>query len=45
MEMTLIADLDLNKFRRLRNEGAVRNFRDRRPNLYRIQWLGDTDGN
>lgn len=39
--MTLIADLGLNKLRRLRNEGAVRNFRDRRLDLYRIQWLGD----
>lgn len=42
-EMTLIADLDLNKLRLLRNEGSVQNFRDRRLDLYRIQWLGDTD--
>ncbi|MGH8128088.1 MAG: GNAT family N-acetyltransferase [Gammaproteobacteria bacterium] len=41
-EMTLIADLDLNKLRRLRTEGSVQNFRDRRLDLYRIQWLGDT---
>jgi len=39
-EMTLIADLDLNKLRKLRNEGSVRNFRDRRLDLYRIDWVG-----
>jgi predicted amidohydrolase len=39
-EMTLIADLDLDKLRELRNEGSVRNFRDRRLDLYRVQWLG-----
>lgn len=27
------------RLRRLRNEGSVRNFRDRRLDLYRIQWL------
>ncbi len=41
-EMTLIADLDLNRLRRLRNEGSVQNFPDRRLDLYRIQWLGGT---
>ena len=40
-EMTLIADLDLDKLRRLRNEGSVRNFRDRRLDLYRVRWLGE----
>jgi predicted amidohydrolase/ribosomal protein S18 acetylase RimI-like enzyme len=39
-EMTLIADLDLDKLRQLRNEGSVRNFRDRRLDLFRVQWLG-----
>jgi len=39
-EMTLIADLDLNRLRRLRNEGSVQNFRDRRLDLYQIRWLG-----
>lgn len=39
-EMTLIADLDLNKLRQLRNEGSVQNYRDRRLDLYRVQWLG-----
>lgn len=39
-EMTLIADLDLDKLRQLRNEGSVRNFRDRRLDLYRVQWVG-----
>jgi predicted amidohydrolase len=39
-EMTLIVDLDLDKLKELRNEGSVRNFRDRRLDLYRIDWLG-----
>ncbi len=39
-EMTLIVDLDLEKLKELRNEGSVRNFRDRRLDLYRIDWLG-----
>jgi len=42
-EMTLIADLDFNRLRRLRNEGSVQNFRDRRLDLYRVQWLGDNN--
>ena len=39
-EMTLIVDLDLDKLTELRNEGAVRNFLDRRRDLYRVEWLG-----
>lgn len=42
-EMTLIVDLDLDKLTELRNEGSVRNYRDRRLDLYRIQWLGRQD--
>lgn len=38
-EMTLIVDLDFNKLRELRNEGSVRNYLDRRRDLYKIQWL------
>lgn len=40
-EMTLIVDLDLEKLSKLRNEGSVRNYLDRRRDLYRINWLGD----
>ena len=40
-EMTLIVDVDLDKLQTLQNEGSVRNFLDRRRDLYRIEWLGD----
>ncbi|MEN8719825.1 MAG: bifunctional GNAT family N-acetyltransferase/carbon-nitrogen hydrolase family protein [Oceanococcaceae bacterium] len=40
-EMTLIADLDLTKLQNLQNEGSVRNYLDRRRDLYRVEWLGD----
>jgi predicted amidohydrolase/GNAT superfamily N-acetyltransferase len=39
-EMTLIVDLDFDKLKRLRNEGSVRNYLDKRRDLYRLQWLG-----
>lgn len=39
-EMTLIVDLDLDILNKLRNEGSVRNYLDRRRDLYKIQWLG-----
>jgi predicted amidohydrolase/GNAT superfamily N-acetyltransferase len=39
-EMTLIVDLDFEKLNELRNEGTVRNFQDRRRDLYKINWLG-----
>ena len=39
-EMTLIVDLDFEKLHELRNEGTVRNFQDRRRDLYNINWLG-----
>ncbi len=42
-EMTLIVDLDLDKLQRLQNEGSVRNYLDRRRDLYRINWLQDED--
>ncbi|WP_250657494.1 bifunctional GNAT family N-acetyltransferase/carbon-nitrogen hydrolase family protein [Alkalimarinus coralli] len=38
-EMTLIVDLDLEKLNKLQNEGSVRNFLDRRRDLYKIEWL------
>ncbi len=42
-EMTLIVDVDLKKLQVLQNEGSVRNYLDRRRDLYRIQWLGDNE--
>ena len=39
-ETVLVADVDLQKLRRLRDEGSVRTFRDRRLDLYRVEWLG-----
>ncbi|MCB1657055.1 MAG: carbon-nitrogen hydrolase family protein, partial [Pseudomonadales bacterium] len=39
-EMTLIVDLDLEKLKKLQNEGSVRNYLDRRRDLYKIKWLG-----
>ena len=38
-EMTLIVDLDMNRLKELRAEGSVRNHRDRRLDLYRVEWL------
>ena len=40
-EMTLIVDLDLEQLDRLKNEGSVRNYLDRRRDLYKITWLGE----
>jgi len=34
----LIADLDLDLLKELREHGAVRNLKDRRKDLYRIDW-------
>ena len=39
-EMTLIVDLDLDKLKKLQNEGSVRNYLDRRRDLYKINWTG-----
>lgn len=39
-EMTLIVDLDLEKLKVLRNEGSVTNSRDRRHDLYKLEWHG-----
>ncbi|MFN2300661.1 MAG: GNAT family N-acetyltransferase [Gammaproteobacteria bacterium] len=38
-EMTLICDLDMDKLRQFRTQGAVRNFHDRRLDLYSLKWL------
>lgn len=40
-EMTLIVDVDLEKLQTLQNDGSVRNYLDRRRDLYRVEWLGD----
>ncbi len=40
-EMTLIVDLDLHKLTQLQNEGSVRNYLDRRRELYRVVWRGE----
>jgi predicted amidohydrolase/ribosomal protein S18 acetylase RimI-like enzyme len=40
-EMTLIVDLDLDNLKELRTHGSVRNFRDRRLDLYQVSWLGE----
>ncbi len=42
-EMTLIVDVDLEKLQTLQNTGSVRNFLDRRRDLYRIEWIGDSE--
>lgn len=39
-EVTLVADLDLELLKELRMHGSVRNQRERRNDLYRIQWIG-----
>jgi predicted amidohydrolase/GNAT superfamily N-acetyltransferase len=40
-EMTLIVDLDFDKLTKLQNEGSVRNYLDKRRDLFRVEWLGD----
>ncbi len=42
-EMTLIADLDLSKLDILKNEGSVRNYMNRRRDLYEIKWLKEAE--
>lgn len=38
-EMTLIADLDLDLLKELRSNGSVRNLKDRRKDLYKLDWM------
>lgn len=40
-EMMLIVDLDLEKLNKLKNEGSVRNYLDKRRDLYKVQWIGE----
>ncbi|RSK47743.1 GNAT family N-acetyltransferase [Hymenobacter rigui] len=42
-EMTLIADLDLDLLKDLNTSGAVRNLRDRRKDLYSLNWVKKTE--
>ncbi|KHE90240.1 MAG: hypothetical protein SCABRO_04030 [Candidatus Scalindua brodae] len=38
-EMTLLADLDLNLLKEIRNHGSVRNLESRRLDLYTMRWF------
>ena len=38
-EMTLIVDLDLSHLKELHTYGSVRNLKDRRTDLYRLDWI------
>ncbi|MCG8422317.1 MAG: GNAT family N-acetyltransferase [Proteobacteria bacterium] len=42
-ETTLIVDVDLDNLKELRSQGSVRNYQDRRRDLYRVDWLGKVD--
>ncbi|MFP4392772.1 MAG: GNAT family N-acetyltransferase [Desulfohalobiaceae bacterium] len=39
-EMTLVADLDLDLLKELREQGSVRNLKNRRLDLYNLNWVG-----
>lgn len=43
-EMTLIADVDLDLLLELHNQGAVRNLKDRRRDLYQLGWRPSAEG-
>ncbi|NNG03766.1 MAG: GNAT family N-acetyltransferase [Inquilinus sp.] len=43
-ETTLIADLDLGLLKELRSQGSVRNFQQRRHDLYQVRWKGEAIG-
>ncbi len=43
-EMTLMADLDLELLKELRQQGSVRNLKSRRLDLYNLVWLKDGGG-
>ncbi|WP_139101471.1 bifunctional GNAT family N-acetyltransferase/carbon-nitrogen hydrolase family protein [Marinomonas spartinae] len=42
-EMLMFSDLDLDKLKQTRSEGSVNNLKDRRLDLYSIQWKGNKD--
>ena len=41
-EMSLVADLDLRKLKMMRHKGSVRNSKDRRLDLYKLEWIKKT---
>ena len=41
LETMVISDVDLEILRRYRDSGSVQNWKDRRPDLYRITWTED----
>lgn len=43
-ETTLIADLDLDLLKELRQQGSVRNFQNRRLDLYNLFWVKNNSG-
>jgi len=43
-EQLLLVDLDLEKLQELRKEGSVTNGRDRREDLFRLEWIGGEPG-
>jgi predicted amidohydrolase len=42
-EMTLVADLDLDLLKQLRMNGSVTNHKDKRSDLFKIEWLGQSN--
>lgn len=42
-EMIMFSDLDLDKLKLIRNEGSVTNGKDRRLDLYQLQWRQETN--
>jgi predicted amidohydrolase/ribosomal protein S18 acetylase RimI-like enzyme len=42
-EMTLVADLDLDLLKQLRLNGSVTNRKDKRSDLFKIEWLGQSN--
>ncbi len=43
-EMTLMADLDVELLKELRQQGSVRNLKSRRLDLYNLVWLKERGG-
>ena len=37
-EMIMFSDLDIDKLKLVRSEGSVNNLKDRRRDLYQLQW-------
>jgi predicted amidohydrolase len=43
-EMPLIVDLNLDLLKEVRQQGSVNNMKDRRKDLYRLEWLAPQEG-